>query len=56
MNIRRNTYGSTVIDLFMGRFRWYRKWRRGYWWFSPMIDQWWRHKDIIESPPEDYGE
>lgn len=57
----RNTYTS-LIDFALGQWRWYRRWRGGYWWqvwgeYSQCY-RWWRHKELIPPTPphpdEDY--
>lgn len=50
-----NSGDSSIIDYVLGRFQWYRRWRKGYWWCSTCTNTWWRHKDQDdEEQVEDY--
>ena len=40
-----NTDGIGAFGFHLGRFKWYRKWRGGYWWYSDLTGDWWRHKE-----------
>lgn len=51
-----NLDGCNIIGYILGQYRWYRKLRGGYWWYSDCTDRWWRHKFYVvpAAKVEDY--